>query len=403
LSSNVWRRPIFALVPVVLSIGLVWPAAASAAGPADNFAAPQSTDSTESTRVTLLLAHPLSLQDAVEVAGTLKEVVVAYAFSNDRVVGEYAPATGVRIEDYLATFASDYGTQPQVTGLVVLRNKDAQAEGRLPSEVATDLGAGYPALAATPVVYGGALAERIAAGQEDADRARSDSVAAALPVDWRPDYANVVTGGSPPFVWSQYYWYDSGLYLLPNQIGLEFEVNEHNDGVARPNSMRPACLDPYYKDQFWASNYGWSWSASSLLATPVSSFGAYADYNDNSDQCRTNSLAIGLRWPKYLADYMGEIGLEISLTAPAGLTSTSRLSGNIQAVSEQYCLSWPGNTMSSTDCMGITPIASVWAGSPAGTYNRGTLAEWRHWIAPWSCWTSSDKGTVDPVPYSCFG
>jgi hypothetical protein len=400
LSARIVRGTVLASATIVLSLGLLAPA--SAAQTSDNPATSASADTAETTRVTLLLAHSITLEDAVDLAETLKEPVVAYAFSNDRVVGEYAPATGVKPEEYLATFESDYGTRPQVTGLVVVRDVDEQAEEHLSSEIATDLGIEYATFTAQPVAYGGALAERITAGQREAEQSRSES-AARLPVDWRPDYANIVTGGSPPFVWSQYYWYDSGLYLLPNQIGLEFEVNEHNDGVARPNSMRPACLDPYYKDQFWASNYGWSWSASSLLAAPVSSFGAYADYNDNSDLCRTNSLAIGLRWPKYLADYMGEVGLEISLTAPAGLTSTSRLSGNVQAVSEQYCLSWPGNTMSNTDCMGVTPIASVWAGSPTGTYNRGTLAEWRHWIAPWSCWTSSDKGTVDPVPYSCFG
>lgn len=389
----------------VLLIGGTLASGTAHATPSDSDDAPtveEIADTAETTRVTLVLAHSVALDDAVAIASTLAEPVVGFAFTNDQVVGEYAPATGIPIKEYLQDFGSNYGTQPQITGLVVIRSAETQERDHLKAEQPTDLGAGYPTLSAPPVTYGGELAARLEGGGAGEQKPKSEQ-ATLLAADWRPDYANIVTGDSPPFIWSEYYWYDSGLYLLPNQIGLEFEVNEHNDSVARPTGGRPACMDPYYKDQFWASNYGYSWSASSLLGSPASSIGGYADYNDNSDQCRTNSLAIGLRWPKYLANYMGEVGLEISITAPAGLTSTSKISGNVQAVAEQYCLSWPGNTMSSTDCMGVTPIASVWAGVPAGNYNRGTLAEWRHWIAPWSCWTSDGKGSVDPVPYSCFG
>ncbi|GHF13411.1 hypothetical protein GCM10011600_12820 [Pseudolysinimonas yzui] len=359
-------------------------------------------DTEETTSVTLLFAHPLSLSDALKVGADLGEAVTAYAFDNGDVVGEYSPLSGTSAEDYLAYFETNFGTHPQVNGLVVVRQTAKQEETRAAAVQQTSLGSGYEAFFAEPVVAGGDAAARAERGRELADL-QSDSGLERVASDWRADDVQTVTFPAPPspFVWMDIYWFDYGLYSLPNDIGLEFEVNEHNDNVADPQSIRPFCSDTSYKDRFWAQNYGWTWSAYNSTGTPVGSLGAYADYNDLADQCRTNSLAVGLKYPKNLDQSSGQTGLQITIEAPSGLQSWSKISGNIQAVAATYCNSWPGNGMSNTDCMGVDNITALWSGYPSGTYNRATLAEWRNYIAPLACWTSGNRGLEPPVVIAC--
>ncbi|HWH25139.1 MAG TPA: hypothetical protein VNT53_00635 [Pseudolysinimonas sp.] len=408
-----FKNVIRASIVVAACIGLLVPAVAASAessvapDPAQIYA-----DTPDTTNVTLLLAHTVTLQDAIKLSGAVGEPVVAYAYDNVQTMGEYSPATGLDPAKFLAQFQEDYGTQPAVNGFVVLRDAEQQKKSKALDVQQTQLGSTYPTYVAPSVKFGPKIAARIEAGKQAAAKKQEAELGGAQTLavsDWRPDDANIVTGDSSPFIWSQYDWLDYGLYSLPNNIGLEFEVNEHNDSIFTPNNNRPNCYlspgtaDPYYKSRFWARNYGWTWQATNIYGTPVASIQAYADYNDLSDKCRTNSIAIGLRKPKNLDNYQGLSGVEIQISAPAGLVTSSKISGNVQAVTESFCLSWPGNGMSSTDCMGVNAIQNEWGGYPAGNYNRGTLAESRGWVTPWKCWTSGNRGLDAPVAYSCFG
>jgi hypothetical protein len=396
-------RASIGILGLVVGIGFL-PATALASSTTDEVttAVPgEFGDTEDTTTITLLFAHPLSLSDALEVGAATDEIVTAYAFDNGDVVGEYSPLSGTSPEDYLGYFSNNFGTQPQVNGLVVVREVDAQEKSHASAVQQTSLGEGYPALAADPVVVGSDAATRAERGQELA-AARDDMAVARSAGDWRPDDVHTVTLPAPPspFVWMDIYWFDYGLYSLPNDIGLEFEVNEHNDTVAAPTNMRPLCLDASFKDRFWAKNYGWTWSAYYSTGA-IASTGAYADYNDLGDLCRTNSLAIGLRYPKNLDQYSGMTGLQVTIEAPAGLQATSKVSGNVQAVRDTYCDTLIGSGMALTDCMGVHDITALWGGYPSGTYNRATASESRNYYAPLACWTSGSHGTVPPVVVSC--
>jgi len=180
---------------------------------------------------------------------------------------------------------------------------------------------------------------------------------------------------------------------------MEFEITEYNNSVATPNNVRPACFDSSYKDRFWVSNHSYSWAATNVFAGPgSSSIGAYADYNDLFDLCSQNSIAIGLKYPKNLswfgANY-DEVILDVLVSAPRGLQSSSVISGNVQTVTSTYCSTPIGSGMSSTDCMGVDDITALWGGSPAGVYNQSTLNISRNWsVPPNRCWYTWDKGTV---------
>jgi hypothetical protein len=174
-------------------------------------------------------------------------------------------------------------------------------------------------------------------------------------------------------------------------VGAEFEVNLYNDAIG---GHRPNC-NYQYKDAFWAKNYGWNWAVmrSDYQAANLSSLGAYADYNDLSDSCNRNSIAIGLRYPQNIEYVNGGYGVMIWVSAPNGYKASSRVGGTVQAVWGGYCDSFPGSSMSSTDCMGVT--AGSWPSSaPAfrltANYNKG-------WTVPSKCWISTGKGLVSAM------
>ena len=364
----------------------------------------ETADQADFTRVSLALPHSLSLNDAIALGASIKEPVLAYAFDNGPVSGEFAPATGSS-EEFLRFFLEDYGTSPQITALVVWREVADAESTSTPRIVATDLGADLPEYTAPPVEFGGTIQARHIASEE-ATRAPKDS-AAVLALDWRPDDTNhsIFPSSGKALFGQQFSWMDGGLYMLPNQVGLEFEITEYNNSVATPSNVRPLCFDTSYKDRFWASNHSYSWAVTDWFWTTGSlSPSPYADYNDATDLCAQNSIAIGLRYPKNLTRTGGSydiITVDILILAPFGLQSTSPISGNVQAISAEYCNSWPGSSMSLTDCMGVADITSYWAGSPTGVYNRGTLNVSRGWSAPWRCWSTADKG-ASLTALSCY-
>jgi len=349
------------------------------------------------TRVTVDLGHPVSLPDAVEASRQLDDPVVAYAFTNSDIVGEYSPA-GQSVESFLQDFAADYGTQPQITGVVVEREIRQERETGRAARAAvapgiTSLEVAAPELTAAPMSPSARMRSMIAPPEQGAapvvSTARSAAAAAA---DWRPDdmegYVQSA-GGNVSFMTS-YYWHSgSRPDMVPANWGLEFEVNLYNGASS---NFRPACLGGY-KERFAAQNYGYSWRVvyQNGVAGDLGSLGAYADVNDLSDPCNRNSMAIGLRYPQRIASTNGGYGVIFVITAPKGTEATSGLGGVVQAVSDDYCRTALGGSMSLTDCMGVT--AGSWP-SGRGPQSRITLNPDKGKRGPTYCWTSFGKGEV---------
>lgn len=214
-----------------------------------------------------------------------------------------------------------------------------------------------------------------------------------------PDYTAQATveRGTSAYIGGYFAWRGTGLSSLPDGIGLEFEVNQRNSTVAAPSNIRPLCFDASFKERFWAKNYSYTWTATNIYGVGAPS-GAYADYNDTTDECQDQSLAIGVRYPKTLTSFLGEKVLDVSIYAPLGLSSSSAISGNIQAVSDDWCVSFPLMTL--TDCMGVARIQNHWAGYPTGNYNQSTLNRSRAWFAPGRCWETVNGAFSELTPCS---
>lgn len=78
----------------------------------------QFTDSYE-RRETLAFAHPLSIGDAIDVAGHVGIDVLGYRQGQPGVEGEFYPSADYSAEDYIREFSTYTGTSPAIVGLVV--------------------------------------------------------------------------------------------------------------------------------------------------------------------------------------------------------------------------------------------------------------------------------------------
>ncbi|WP_448811727.1 RCC1 domain-containing protein [Agromyces bauzanensis] len=355
------------------------------------------------TRVTIPFEHAITLSDAIQEAEaeaeaeTVDEEILAFQFENPHLVGEYSPSAGTPVEEYLRNFEARYGTAPQITGVVVARDVDPNEAARGRTEKPIPVRA--PKFVAPPArALDGTMAETAPQTME----------VSSAP-DWRP---NVMTGdlrntGSTRTLVQTYHWSDgSSSDQTPLGFGLEFGVELWNrdSGVL---GARPNCQDlagqPYldYKDRSWASNYGWSWTvADNPNGGPIApaSIGAYADYNDLSDDCGRNSMTVGIRYPQALLQNSAGGFLRIEIEAPAGILPSSVAAGVVQPVSDEFCTTPVGSLYSLTDCMGV--YAGSWPSS-AGPQFRLTLNEDRAWQSPALCWTSAAKGEEPSVRTPC--
>lgn len=354
-------------------------------------------------------AIPVSMKEAVRLNEAHGIDAVALHFENRSVAGEYSFSSGVSVDEFLAEFKANYATEPRVVAAVVeseLANKPDErkhsvkerAQRRTETVPIPVSGAEFNP---TPVRMVGEAAKNKDAFLKRGAEAQSTAAARvgvtplAASDEWRPFHTNHMlknVGGRASLV-SGYQWMGNELQNFPSGYGMEFEINLDNPTVKFPNNKRPNCADANYKNWFWASNYSYNWSVSNVYEGALPS-GLYADYNDLSDLCRTQSIAIGARWPKDMTGIEGYYGIMVSVSAPRGLSATSIVSANLQGVSDAAC-----NVVSAalTDCMGA--IATNWPNS--NPINRGSLALTRGWVAPTLCWRSDSYGTITPVKFTC--
>ncbi|MDR2322180.1 MAG: hypothetical protein LBE60_11100 [Microbacterium sp.] len=371
---------------------------AFASGPATTKKAPAAAQVPAETRVDIPLSAAQTLADAQKIREIDGRPVVAYRFENNEIVGEFAVNGPASVAEYLNDFDDRYGTQPQVVAAVVVMPTEDAKERFTSRKAAISVPAQGDAFVASPA-DSAKIDAMVAERQSAADQSRSAVAPLAEPLPtWKPNTADIQIkrfGADKIFI-SQYYNWNGSTAKTANlsaDDGFEAEVNAWSWEPALQSGIRDGCNLGDYKDWPFAKNYNWDWEVlvigNSGIGPVASNVGAYADYNDLSDQCNRNSLAIGLRTPQVLpVRSNGQQDVMFNITAPRGKDDFGGISGLIQPVNGTSCVLTPW--LSLTDCMGLTNSAN----SP-----RYTLSTDRAWSAPTRCWISSNFGDDDPILY----
>lgn len=347
--------------------------------------------------------------------------VVGYRIANPGIEGEYFPTETNTPEDYLKQFYSDFGTYPQISGLLVPTQVDKSGVAKALAEQA--IPTGMPAYSAKSSGQGKLwdslrASEKAASTEESKEAASKSANTLSGTTDWRPYYSKIWTSynGTQRLIQSEYTWNkaNESLQAVPLNWGLEFEVNlSYTED--RVNGIRPFCVKddqpwPIVSERFWAMNKNWSsWAAYYQTGIPNANIQAYADLNDLSDLCTRQSLAIGVGAPRNvtgaLANNQQSIGFQI--IAPGGSSWVNQTTGVVQAVEHSSCdYGWGG--IAHTDCMGInytTPYPGpgdsffiTLSGTGAGNQANPTLR--KPVYTPDACWTLV-KNQV-PYQYPCW-
>lgn len=370
--------------------------AATAHSPISKAASASESSNTKTTRVTLPLESPQSLADVLQITEARGYPVQAYRFENPEIAGEYSPQTGGPISEYLADFEKMYGTQPQFVSVIVdLPVATAEKWYR-----AGDLNG----IAVRGTVFRAEKANRETIDnllREHREQARGSysEMSTNGYGDWKPEQADIKIfriDSSTVYFEQFYYWNgtDTRAAWMPTGYGIEMEINIRADSASYQSGLRPFC-NGGYKDQPFAKNYGWTWSAlvntGSGMTGVSSAVGAYADYNDLSDACGKNSMAIGFKSPAQLPSYPnGANEVLVTIIAPRGVENSGYIGGLVQSVNSPQCSVFPW--MALTDCMGV---------SSGSVGNRPTLGEYRNWRAPDKCWLSFNYGNDAPFDNYC--
>lgn len=344
--------------------------------------------------ITVPFEHSVSLQEAIAATERTTYDVVGFRYDNPGIVGEYYLGSGIAPDEYLKDFTAQYGSAPQVVAAITEQPKDAVSKGtKGQKQSAVTLPVEVPEFVAPPI--GGPAVESLdtfISEQSTEQMAITASSYVAVRDSWKPSEVSVMIqnqGSSNYFEQFAYWPGPSSPANVPYHVGVEIEVNLYNSAST---AGRPACAIGY-KDAFFAKNYGWNWAVWNSNYAPLTGVGAYADYNDLSDPCNRNSIAVGMRYPKNIPTSPNNSGyaIGVSITAPKGNQASNRIGAVWQLVDDTYCSNSSDNGL--TDCMGLGGLQL-----PSGMDGaRGVLAESRNWTAPDRCWTSGDYGYGTPA------
>lgn len=354
------------------------------------------------TRVSVPFSAAQSAADAVKITDVDGHPVVGYRFENPEIVGELSADPRVVLDDFLRDFDDRYGTQPEFVSAIIELPTD-EAEARYSSGRAQVIESAGPAFEAVPVDTAriDVLLEgpRTRSAASEASRAGIQSLPAGVQ-NWVPEFADIRVLRPDPtrvFFDSFYSWNgtDTKTSNLSSHDGFEVEVNVESTNPDYQAGIRGGLSCPAgYKDQPFAKNYNFeSWAVlvntGSGLTAMASDVNAYADYNDATDDCNRNSIAIGFRTPQAIPSYSdGHQEIAVQITTFRGAENTGPISGVVQSVNSTGCVLQPW--LSLTDCMGLTASSSG---------SRLTLNESNNWTAPPKCWWSPNYGTSGLMSY----
>lgn len=363
------RRAAAPLLSVVASVALIGSAAATAAaepGPTD--VAAEEAD-VQPTYIVLDLDHPVSVPDAADLADEIEASVGmdVYGLRHEqpRLQGEYYLDSGQSIEDFLATFESDF--TPEVVALLAVQFEGASdAAARTQVVEAADLvlsqSAALPVHEAEPAAGDGVELQQVIDRSGVLDDGTVSAAQLAGPT-WFPSYNEIYALNSDPAgrrVATYSIWgggSGNSPDLIPDDWGIEIDTYQYNDAMV---GVRPACATGVNM-AFWANKgSGPSGIHSYAVYNRLGELdhgdvGAYFDWVDASDACSDQSLSVGIGYANELANHAndpetGIVVLQTVINTTPGNFGSSPMSVNIQAVSNDC------NDLSrgpASDCMGL--------------------------------------------------
>lgn len=301
---------------------------------------------------TVRLEHPVSIDAIVEAAAQLPVAPMGYRFEQDGVEGEFYPNGAEDVAQFKDDFLGDYGTEAEIVG-VVLAPQAASAEV---SRVAVgveivDLAAGLAPFDAPPVNEDGEVVER-AESEPPANGGPQLRAAGS----WVPTYMEVgaMNQMNNQAVISTYNFWEYGTpTAFPSGWGME--INTYMLNSAMGSSLRPLCPSGYQR-AFWAgrstsSNDGIiSWSIfNSQAALNKASIGAYWDWVDTFDECDTQSMTIGIGYPRNISlDPNGYYVIQTVIRTNKGSVARNPAGGYYQGITDDCGLMSPAS-----HCMGL--------------------------------------------------
>ncbi|TGJ96893.1 hypothetical protein DLJ96_02205 [Actinotalea fermentans ATCC 43279 = JCM 9966 = DSM 3133] len=309
------------------------------------------------------------------------------------------PSEEYTVDQFVADFAEDFGTVPQIVGLVA---ESPQAASRARAEVSR-VEKADPFTAPLPSADGDLVA-RAQASSENVRPATSPVARAAATTKsvWAPGYTEVagLVDGNQAVIATYNTWTgDRSPKKMPEGWGMEIDVAQYNNNIT--GSSRPICENGYL-NRFWAAranshNTGinsWAiFNATSEMSHNL--IGAYWDWDDASDPCTRQSMGIGVGLPKNLSSVSGQFTVQTVIRAPRGTLTSNPASGYHQAVYNDCATTF---STPSSWCMGLSTNKSF----PLGSTNQSLLfmSDSKGWLpgcrsaaypdpsqpdAPWLC------------------
>src|SRR6478736_2755416 len=366
------------------------------------------------------LAHPVSLQDAIELSSNSRavigDIVEGYKFEGAVVAGEYWPTEDVPPDKFLSEFEKATGTLPEVIGL--LTKERVPLDQTQSVQQAETLTVDAPVFVAPPVSeLPASKAEELMAATEllAAQKVReptSELGATTLAGGSTPQPrdANVNVKTSAAFantieIFQYYSWNGvdpfSSPLNIPDHWGLEFGVDLTTDLPQYQVGSRPNCW-PGYEEATAATNNDFTFwvtvtDGTQYLGSPGPA-GFYGDYYDAFDSCARASITVGAADPAAIpySPYNGSSSLAITILATKGNEAASRVNGNIQAVERYNCEASPSTPL--TLCMGLDETIP-WPGP--GSQSQLTKNTSPVWYAPNRCWYTPEFGSA-AYEMDCF-
>ena len=395
-----------------------------------------------SSEVQLPFDHAVSLDDAVSVSALLGEEILGYRFESNDLVGEWYPEEGESAADFLATFDADYATEPEVVAVIVapqpttVSRSSTDAPEPVPPIITGVSTIDAPNAAGAEIVeFNETIADVIEANVAAPEELPEGTLGAAPNYStngqWRPSSVQsqiykAKVGSKKKVVFKSYSYWDGNKESagrVDDEFGLEFEYDSITssttyqraavrcDGTALSyghincHTRNGKCDSSDARKQPFAKNRGWSWTVYAKYEGNTSknwtkTLRAYKDYNDLWDNCRRNSIGVGLASPQALVGSSGsghaEQKLFIKITAPKGADDHGKTGGRIQPVERATCGADQTNDL--TDCMGTIPHY-YWS-----QYGNGEamqiLNQSRSWQAPTKCWFTTGYGEDNPSSYT---
>lgn len=379
--------------------------------------------------------HPIRIEDALDLSQSSQLEVTAIKFENPSAVGEYSLLDGLSLPDFKAWFRNLYGTEPQAVGFRVRTeavplsatrwSESETVQSRLlavnkqPPTIATNRDiylAPEPTGGDVHEYFGSSVlneASTALAESTSEPNGPVNSIVNSVPdaVSWAPNFMEIrVERVGVRQYFSQFAAWRFGAdpdnrpqvtvppLNIPVNWGMEFGVDVYNDDQPW-GYFHPSC----FESDYLAMNESFSWGVSQGANSLPASTKPYADNWEVADVCNRNAFAVGLAEPWNIPENSN--GFEqvlISINAPIGTQSQSKIGGSVTLLDDYFCQVYP--FVGLAQCMGdaLAPPPS-----PYKPY-RLTLNPSRNWWAmPNKCWISGNSGQKYPpalsIPYDSDG